>query len=162
MTTKMYQVTYSDGSETGPGVREAEGSQTDRGGELQRCHQGTLEGCDGIRVPSEGQPALEVAHHRHAPIHSGNPLLTQIPCYSNITLCYLKKEEFEHVVTFASRVIENDRENTKAHYRRGVAYKKLKKYDESIRDLERAKLLDSSLTDAINNILREISALQKS
>ena len=64
-------------------------------------------------------------------------------------------------MTFASRVIENDKENTKAHYRRGVAYKKLKKYEESIRDLERAKLLDNSLTDGVNTLLREITVLQK-
>ena len=120
-----------------------------------------LQGHHGLRIPHQGQPVEQGADGRTVEIDSGNFPPTQIPCYSNITLCYLKKEQFENVATFASRVIENDRNNVKAHYRRGVAYKKLKKFDKSREDLERAKLLDSSLNDAVNNILREIVTLEK-
>jgi tetratricopeptide (TPR) repeat protein len=35
---------------------------------------------------------------------------------------------YESVVNFASRVLDNDRDNVKAFYRRGVAYKHIKRY----------------------------------
>lgn len=55
-------------------------------------------------------------------------------------------------------MIENDRENVKAHYRRGVAYSELKKFSESRSDLEKARLLDPSLNDAVNSILKNVTA----
>lgn len=52
---------------------------------------------------------------------------TIIPSYLNLALCYLKLESYETVVPVCNQIIGFDKKNTKARYRRGLAYQKLKK-----------------------------------
>lgn len=67
---------------------------------------------------------------------------TKVPCYSNLTLSYFKQNMHESVVKFATCVLDNDRDNVKAFYRRGVAYKHLKRFREAKEDLRKVKALD--------------------
>lgn len=49
---------------------------------------------------------------------------------------------WESVVTFASQVLNNDKDNVKAYYRRGVAYKNLKRCEEARADLKKVVAMD--------------------
>lgn len=59
---------------------------------------------------------------------------TILPAYSNLSLCYLKTKRYDMVITFANQVIASDTANTKNIYRRGIARKFTKSYDEAIDD----------------------------
>jgi regulator of sirC expression with transglutaminase-like and TPR domain len=56
------------------------------------------------------------------------------PAYSNLTLCYLKMQRYSMVITFANQVLALDSANIKNLYRRGIAYKHTKAFDEAIQD----------------------------
>ena len=49
-----------------------------------------------------------------------------MPCYLNLSLCHLKMESYEAVLMFANQVLVQDNSNSKAMYRRAMAYKGLK------------------------------------
>lgn len=55
-----------------------------------------------------------------------------IPAYSNLSLCYLKNKRYDMVLTFTNQVLASDSANIKSLYRRGVARKFTKAYDEAI------------------------------
>lgn len=57
-----------------------------------------------------------------------------IPAYSNLSLCYLKQKKYDMVLTFADQVLKSDSANIKNLYRRGIARKFTKAYDEAIQD----------------------------
>lgn len=54
---------------------------------------------------------------------------------------------YESVVKFATNVLENDRDNVKAFYRRGVAYKHLKQFRQAKEDLSKVKALDGEMAE---------------
>jgi len=56
------------------------------------------------------------------------------PAYSNLTLCYHKMQRYQMVITFANQVLALDSANVKNLYRRGIAYKNTKAFDEAIQD----------------------------
>lgn len=84
----------------------------------------------------------------------------QVPCYSNLTLSYFKQGMYESVVKFATSVLENDKDNVKAFYRRGVAYKHLKQYRQSKDDLRKVKALDESMTEEVDKLFADIKRLE--
>jgi tetratricopeptide (TPR) repeat protein len=49
----------------------------------------------------------------------------EIPTCLNLTFCYLKTGEWHYAIKYSTQVIENDPDNVKAYYRRGVAYTKI-------------------------------------
>ena len=57
-----------------------------------------------------------------------------LPAYSNLALCYLKMERWALVITMTNQVLQSDPSNTKNIYRRAIARKMNKMYDESIED----------------------------
>lgn len=58
------------------------------------------------------------------------------------------------MVKFASSVLQNDRDNVKAFYRRGVAYKQLKKFREAREDLAKVKALDPEMQGEVDSLLQ--------
>jgi len=54
------------------------------------------------------------------------------PAYSNLSLCYLKMEHWNLVINFTNQVIQNDPSNVKNLYRRAIARKMSKLFDEAI------------------------------
>jgi tetratricopeptide (TPR) repeat protein len=67
---------------------------------------------------------------------------TILPAYSNLALCNLKLQRYSMVITFADQVLISDSANIKNVYRRGVARKMIKLYDEAITDFEKVITLD--------------------
>ena len=51
------------------------------------------------------------------------------PAYSNLSLCYLKMQRYQMVITFANQVLTLDPANIKNLYRRAIAYKYTKAFD---------------------------------
>lgn len=62
----------------------------------------------------------------------------EIPCCLNLAHCYLKTENWHHAIKYATQVLENDADNVKALYRRGVAYTKIGEIERARDDLEAA------------------------
>jgi len=67
------------------------------------------------------------------------------PAYSNLALCNLKLQRYSMAITFADQVLASDSANVKNVYRRGVARKMTKLYDEAITDFEKVITLDSEM-----------------
>lgn len=66
---------------------------------------------------------------------------SRIPCLTNRAVCNLKLKRYRKVVEDCSVVIANDPNNAKAYSRRGQAFMELKEFDDSKKDLTRAKEL---------------------
>lgn len=75
------------------------------------------------------------------------------PAYSNLSLCYSKMENWNLVITFSNQVLTTDKDNIKNIWRRGIARKMTKAYDEAVEDFEKVKALDPSMAaDCLKNI----------
>lgn len=67
----------------------------------------------------------------------------------------LKMMKYGSVIEKCNDVIVLDPQNSKAFFRRGLAHKFLKNYDESLNDLKLANLLapgDKIITQEVNNV----------
>ena len=84
-----------------------------------------------------------------------------VPAYSNLSLGYLKLENYQMVITCANQVIAIDSGNAKNIYRRGVARKFTKEFDESIEDLEKVIKLDMEMGDACRVLIQECKKLKE-
>ena len=62
----------------------------------------------------------------------------EIPTCLNLSYCYLKTEEYHYAIKYAKQVLDNDSENVKAYYRRGVAYTKIGEVARAKEDLNTA------------------------
>jgi peptidylprolyl isomerase len=58
-----------------------------------------------------------------------------IPSNLNISLCYLKNRDWDQVIQHTSKVLEMDKKNVKALYRRCLALINKKKFDKADEDL---------------------------
>ena len=83
------------------------------------------------------------------------------PSYSNLALCYLKLERWDLVITFTDQIIKDDPSNTKNIYRRGVARKARKLYDEAIADFEKVVTLDGGMEAECTRLVRECKVGKK-
>ena len=83
-----------------------------------------------------------------------------LTCYSNIAACQFQWNNYGHVIQLTSKVLAKQAENVKLLYRRGVAYLKLKEFEESKRDLVEAHRLDPS-NKAINEKLGQLRVQEK-
>lgn len=73
----------------------------------------------------------------------------------NIAAVGLKTMKFASVLEKCNDVIALDSHNSKAFFRRGLAHKFLKNYDESLNDLKLASILspgDKVITREVNNV----------
>lgn len=63
-----------------------------------------------------------------------------------IAACLLKQDSPNHhkIVEYCDKVTELDPSNAKAHYRKGLAYYSLEKYEEAVESFTVASKLDSS------------------
>lgn len=76
--------------------------------------------------------------------------------FLNRAQAYLKLNKFEDAERDATSVLELDVKNTKALFRRALAYKGQLRYVEALHDLNKAKKLDASSTE----ILKELDVVQ--
>lgn len=63
--------------------------------------------------------------------------------YNNMAICQLKQKNYQHVITLCTKVLDKDRNNVKALYRRGVAYGKMGDNEKAIADLKVVLTLES-------------------
>ena len=66
----------------------------------------------------------------------------RVSCYSNIAMCYLKLEDYEHVEEYCNKTLEIDENHVKSHYRKGVAFACRNRLDAARKSLEMAMQLD--------------------
>lgn len=63
---------------------------------------------------------------------------TETPCYLNLAHCYIKVDQHHYAIKYATQAMENEPKNTKALFRRGVAYTKIGEVDKARADLNEA------------------------
>ncbi|XP_012223161.1 uncharacterized protein Bdbt [Linepithema humile] len=86
--------------------------------------------------------------------------------YNNMAMCHLSQKNYEHVVTLCTKILDKDKNNVKALYRRGVAYGNMKNNEKAVADLKVAHTLEpnnnvvKALFDTYNTKLQE--SIQKS
>ncbi|XP_021118279.1 sperm-associated antigen 1 [Heterocephalus glaber] len=68
--------------------------------------------------------------------------------YTNRALCYLKLCQFEEAKQDCDQALRLDGRNVKACYRRALAHKALKNYQESLTDLNKVLLLNPNIAEA--------------
>ncbi|GAX77330.1 hypothetical protein CEUSTIGMA_g4776.t1 [Chlamydomonas eustigma] len=78
----------------------------------------------------------------------------QRSCMLNLSSCYLNLKEYSKCIQECSQVLDGDRDNLKALYRRGQAYLSLSKWGDSASDLERAVRLSNHDPDQ-QRLIRE-------
>lgn len=78
-----------------------------------------------------------------------------IPSYSNLSLCYLHLQKYELVLTFTNQVLMHESANVKNLYRRGVAYKMTKNYDNAIKDFELLRKIDGDMAGECLKLIKE-------
>lgn len=66
--------------------------------------------------------------------------------FANIALCYLQQQLYRRAVEAATHSIEADATHAKAYYRRCLAHRALKMYDEAQRDLEALNFCKHDMT----------------
>lgn len=76
-----------------------------------------------------------------------------VPAYSNLALCYLKSKKYDMVLTFANQVLQSDPANVKNLYRRAVARRHTKAFDEAIEDLEKVMKLDGEMEQECKRLI---------
>ncbi|XP_072459496.1 sperm-associated antigen 1 [Notamacropus eugenii] len=76
--------------------------------------------------------------------------------YTNRALCYLKLCQFEEAKQDCDGALEIEEANVKALYRRGLAHKGLKNYQESFNDFNKVLLIDPNVSEAKKE-LKEIT-----
>lgn len=83
-----------------------------------------------------------------------------LPAYSNLALCYLRSKRYDMVITFANQVLLNDSANVKNLYRRGVARRHSRAYDEAVEDLEKVSRLDPQMEQECRRLIAECRTLK--
>lgn len=83
------------------------------------------------------------------------------PAYSNLALCYLKLHNYGLVLTFANQVLASDPDNLKNLYRRALARKATKAYEEAQQDLHKVATLDPSMEQECKRLVHECRLLQR-
>ncbi|GIY11477.1 AH receptor-interacting protein [Caerostris extrusa] len=85
----------------------------------------------------------------------------KIPLLCNYAQCKLLEKDYYTVIEITTTVLEKDKDNVKALYRRGKAYVGTWDLDLACDDFKRVAELDSSFTTVIQKELKNIIKLQK-
>lgn len=80
----------------------------------------------------------------------------RVVLYNNMASCHLNRENYEHAIALASKVLDRDKDNVKALYRRAVARGRLKDFERAAVDMTNAIKLDPT-----NSLARKYLAAYK-
>eukprot|EP00656_Telonema_subtile_P015044 TRINITY_DN17812_c0_g1_i3.p2 TRINITY_DN17812_c0_g1~~TRINITY_DN17812_c0_g1_i3.p2 ORF type:complete len:126 (+),score=63.24 TRINITY_DN17812_c0_g1_i3:139-516(+) len=84
----------------------------------------------------------------------------KVACHNNSAMCFIRLQMYSQCKSSASAAIALDHTNTKAIFRRGVAYLATKDYDEAKKDFDEVLKLDPANEDAVAK-LQETKAAEK-
>ncbi|XP_019699067.1 70 kDa peptidyl-prolyl isomerase isoform X1 [Harpegnathos saltator] len=85
------------------------------------------------------EPISDLELDKHLEFNINNLRLT---LYNNMARCQLNQKNFEHTVALCTKVLNKDKNNVKALYRRGVAYGSMKDNEKAVADLKVALTLE--------------------
>lgn len=84
----------------------------------------------------------------------------ETPTYLNLAHCYNKVEQYHFAIKYATQALDNEPKNTKALYRRGVAYTKIGEVDKAREDLNEALELAQADGDERSAIIKALNDLR--
>ncbi|KAI4496637.1 hypothetical protein M0804_000447 [Polistes exclamans] len=61
----------------------------------------------------------------------------RITLYNNLAGCHILNQNYEYVIQLCNIILDKDKNNVKALYRRGVAYGKLRNFENAVSDFEK-------------------------
>ncbi len=67
-----------------------------------------------------------------------------MPCYLNIAACKIKQKQWKDAIENANKALDIDGNNTKALFRRGLAYLELDEWSKSYKDFTKALEFDQN------------------
>lgn len=66
----------------------------------------------------------------------------EIPVSSNLTLCYLKVEDYQNVIKYADKILQVEEDNVKILYRKGMAHTQLMDFEQAKEALMKANKIE--------------------
>ncbi|XP_065662257.1 tetratricopeptide repeat protein 9C isoform X3 [Hydra vulgaris] len=69
-------------------------------------------------------------------------------CYNNLSVCLAKKQQYDKVIEYTTKVLLLDSDNLKALFRRGQAYMNKTDFDKAEKDFKRIKIINEKETCA--------------
>lgn len=90
-----------------------------------------------ILITLEPIPDLELDKQLELDINS-----LRLTLYNNMAKCQLNQKNFGHTVALCTKVLNKDKNNVKALYRRGIAYGSMKDIEKAVADLKVALTLE--------------------
>lgn len=70
------------------------------------------------------------------------------PAYLNLSLCYLKLENYPSVIQLTSEILMRDPDSLKARYRRAFAYHYNRQHEEALEDIAILNKLSSEMKNS--------------
>jgi len=84
----------------------------------------------------------------------------EIPVCLNLSLSYLKIEQYHYSIKYATQVLEKEEDNQKALFRRGKAYMMIGEFKRSKDDLNKALELSQNKDPEVIKALHELKEKQ--
>jgi tetratricopeptide (TPR) repeat protein len=82
----------------------------------------------------------------------------QLPCWLNLTNCYLKTSDFHNCIYYSTKVLDLNDNSVKAYYRRGFSYLSLGEFDKAKGDLLKAHELSNKKD---NEVIKGLKLLKE-
>ncbi|XP_050464897.1 peptidyl-prolyl cis-trans isomerase FKBP4-like [Cataglyphis hispanica] len=98
-----------------------------------------------ILITLEPIPDLELDKQLESNINNLRLML-----YNNMAMCHLNRKNYEHTITLCTKILDKDKNNVKALYRRGVAYGNMKNNEKAVADIKEVLTLEPN-----NNAAKE-------
>lgn len=86
----------------------------------------------------------------------------RLALYNNMATCQLSQNNYEHTVALCSKILDKDKKNVKALYRRGVAYGSMKDNEKAVADLKVALTLEPNNYTVKEHFITYNTRLQES
>lgn len=109
-----------------------------------------------ILITLEPIPDLELDNKLENDIKSLRLIL-----YNNMAGCHLNQRNYEHTVALCNKILDKERNNVKALYRRGVSYGNLKDLEKAVADLKNVLILEPYNRIAMEQFLIYNTKLQE-
>lgn len=110
-----------------------------------------------ILITLEPIPDLELDKQLESNINNLRFML-----YNNMAMCHLSRKNYKHTITLCTKVLDKDKNNVKALYRRGVAYGNMNNNEKAVADMKEVLTLEPNNNAAIEQFNIYNTKLQES